>query len=69
LVINIINIIGLTLLILPASFFDEGQSICISVLLLDKQCYACGMTRAVQRLIHFDIDAAANYNKLVFILL
>ncbi len=26
--------IGLTLLILFASFFDEGQSICISVLLL-----------------------------------
>jgi hypothetical protein len=66
-VIGIISIIGLTLLILPATFFDEGQSICISVLLLDKQCYACGMTRAVQHLIHFDFNAAANYNKLVFI--
>jgi hypothetical protein len=40
---------------------------CISVLLLDKQCYACGMTRAVQHLIHFDFNAAANFNKLVFI--
>jgi len=66
-VIGIITLIGLTLLLLPASYFDEGQSMCISVLIFDKQCYACGMTRAVQHLIHFDFDAAAHYNKLAFI--
>lgn len=66
-VIGIITLIGLTLLLLPASYFDEGQSMCISVLLFDKQCYACGMTRAVQHLIHFDFGAAASYNKLAFI--
>lgn len=66
-VIGIVTLIGLTLLLLPASYFDEGQSMCISVLLFDKQCYACGMTRAVQHLIHFDFNTAASYNKLVFI--
>ena len=66
-VIGIITLIGLTLLLLPASYFDEGQSMCISVLIFDKQCYACGMTRAVQHLIHFDFDAAAHYIKLAFI--
>jgi hypothetical protein len=66
-VIGIVTLIGLTLLILPASYFDEGQSMCISVILFDKPCYACGMTRAVQHLIHFDFNKAANYNKLTFI--
>jgi len=41
---------------------------CISVLLFDKPCYACGMTRAQLHLIHFYFDAAAHYNKLAFIL-
>lgn len=55
------------LLILPADFFDEGQTICISVLLLDKKCYGCGMTRGIQHLIHGEFAAAYNFNKLSFI--
>jgi hypothetical protein len=66
-VVGVLVAVGLTLLILPASYFDEGQSMCLSVILLDKQCYACGMTRAVQHIIHFDFAAAAEYNKLAFI--
>lgn len=65
--ISFVMLIGITLLILPASFFDEGQSVCLSVLFFDVQCYACGMTRAVQHLIHFDFATAASYNKLAFI--
>lgn len=55
------------LLVLPASFFDNGQSICVSVLLFNKQCYACGMTRAIQHLIHLDFHEAYHYNWLAFI--
>lgn len=65
-VVGVLAAVGLTLLMLPASYFDEGQSMCLSVILLDKQCYACGMTRAVQHIIHFDFAAAAEYNKLAF---
>ncbi len=65
--IAFLGLIGLILFILPADYFDEGQSMCLSVLLLDKQCYACGMTRAVQHIIHFDFTIAASYNKLAFI--
>jgi hypothetical protein len=65
--IALLSIIGLTLIILPANYFDEGQSLCLSVILLNKQCYACGMTRAVQHIIHFDFATAASYNKLAFI--
>jgi hypothetical protein len=62
-----IIVLGLTLLLLPADFFDKGKSICISVLLLDKECYGCGMTRAIQHLIHLDFKTAFEYNKLSFV--
>ena len=62
-------LIPIVLIILPANYFDQGQSICVSVLLFDKNCYACGMTRAVQHLIHFDFQQAYAFNKLVFIVL
>jgi len=57
------------LLALPADFFDEGQSICLSVVLFDRECYGCGMTRGVQHLLHFDFRTAWEYNKLAFIVL
>ena len=57
----------IVLWLLPASFFDHGQSLCLSVLLFDKECYGCGITRAIQHAIHFDFQTAWNYNKLVVI--
>ncbi len=60
-------VIPLILVLLPAGFFDEGQSVCLSVLLLDMECYGCGMTRAVMHLLHFDFQAAWSFNKLSFI--
>ncbi len=62
-------IVPMVLLILPADFFDEGQSICISVLLFDETCFGCGMTRAIQHLIHFNFSTAYSYNKLAIIVL
>ena len=58
-------IIPIILLILPADYFDYGQSICASVLLFDIECYGCGMTRAIMHFIHFDFKKAIEYNKLV----
>lgn len=62
-------LLPVVLLALPASFFDNGQSFCLSVLLFDRQCYGCGMARAIQHLIHFDFEAACEYNKISFIVL
>ena len=67
--LSILVIIPIILIILPANYFDQGQSLCLSVLLFEKKCYGCGMTRAIQHLIHFDFDIAWNYNKLSFIVL
>jgi hypothetical protein len=57
------------LLLLPADFFDTGQSLCISQLLLHKECLGCGITRAVHHFIHLEFQTAWNFNKLVVIVL
>ncbi len=61
--------VPIVLLLLPADFFDSGESVCLSVVLLDQECYACGMTRGVQHLLHLDFMSAASFNRLSFIVL
>ena len=65
----VLLIIPLVLLILPSTFFDNGDSVCMSVVFFDRECYACGMTRAIQHLIHFDFFIAFQLNKLSVIVL
>jgi hypothetical protein len=55
------------LLLMPVDYFDTGESICLSRLLAGIECYACGMTRAVMHMIHFDFEGAWQFNKLSFI--
>lgn len=55
------------LIVLPSDFFDKGNSICISKLLLNQSCPGCGITKAIQHLIHFDFSVAMEYNKLSII--
>ena len=65
----ILILIPITLLILPVDYFDTGKSVCFSVVFFDNECYACGMTRAIQHLIHFDFSIGYEYNKLSIIVL
>ena len=48
--------------LLPADHFDEGESICPSVLLFDTECPGCGSTRAIQHLHHAEFDEALYYH-------
>lgn len=48
--------------ILPADFFDEGETICPSKIFFDLECLGCGMTRAVMHLHHLELDEAIYYN-------
>jgi len=61
------GIIPIILLILPSDYFNTGRSICISKTVFDVECFGCGMTRAVQHLIHFQFEEAWHFNKLSFI--
>lgn len=62
-------VVPLTLLALPADFFDSGQSLCLSRLVLDMECFACGMTRSIMHLIHLEFKTAYSFNPLGFIVL
>ncbi len=63
----LIFVLPIVLLILPSDYFDEGQSVCLSVLLFKMECYACGLTRASMHLIHFEFVDAYFFNPLAFI--
>ncbi len=65
--IGIFILIPIMLILLPADFFDTGQSISVFELLGVENYYSKGMTRAVMHLIHFDFNIAWNYNKIAFI--
>lgn len=53
--------------LLPATFFDKGQSLCLSKAIFDVECFFCGMTRAVMHLHHLDLEEAIYYNLLVLL--
>ena len=55
----------IVLLILPADTFDDGAALCPSVILLDIECYACGITRAVMHFHHVEFTEAIYHNFLV----
>jgi hypothetical protein len=60
--------IPLVLLLLPATIFDSGPTICISKLITDIDCPGCGITRAVQHALHLDFQTAWAYNKLIIVI-
>jgi len=64
---SIIVFTPFVLLFLPIDTFDRGESICLSQVLAGMECYACGMTRAIMHLIHFDFEGAWGFNKLAFV--
>jgi len=73
-IINYFYIVGLilapiVLIILPSDFFDSGKSVCLSVRFFELTCYGCGLTRAIQHLIHFDLENALVFNKLSVVVL
>ena len=69
LLLGFIILTPLNLLLLPADIFDKGQSICLSQLLAGQECFACGISRGIMHLIHFDFEEAFAYNMLSFIVL
>ena len=65
----VIILVPVCLLILPAGYFDNGRSLCLSKILLNVGCYACGLTRGIMHLIHLEFEEAFAYNMLSFIAL
>ncbi len=61
------SVVSITLLLLPANFFNDGEDLCLSKVFFDIECYACGMTRAIMHCIHLEFYEAFYYNSLSFI--
>lgn len=59
----------IVLLLLPADFFDQGESICLSKVLFKVECFACGLTRACMHLIHGEFEEAFAWHMWSFIAL
>lgn len=65
----IILVVPLIILLLPENYFDTGESICLSKVLFNQECYACGLTRACKHLLHLNFEKAFEYNMMSFIAL
>jgi hypothetical protein len=65
----IIVLVPVTLLVLPADFFDHGQTICASQLFFGIECPACGLTRGCMHLLHLEAELAFAYNMWSFVAL
>lgn len=60
-------LVPIVLLLLPADFFDHGESISLFSQLGVEGFYSQGLTRASMHLIHLDFAAAAEFNPLAFL--
>ena len=70
-IIKIIFLVGIPILflVMPTSFFENKRSLCIFKNLFGINCPACGSTRAVSCLAHFNFQKALEYNKLIVVTL
>ena len=63
-------LVPISIFLLPINFFDSDTTVvCLSRLLLDMQCWGCGLTRSVMHALHGDFVGAWNYNKLIVVVL
>lgn len=67
--IIILLAIPIVLWVLPAEFFDDGPPMCLSVLLFDQECFACGMTRSIMHLMHFDLSESLYHSPVGIVVL
>lgn len=67
--LGFIVLVPILLLFFPADFFDRGKSVCLSVMLFNKTCHACGLTRGIMHLVHGEFETAFAYNMGSFIVL
>lgn len=65
----IICLVPVVLILLPADFFDHGQTVCASQLFFGIECPACGLTRGCMHLLHFEAEEAFAYNMWSFVAL
>jgi hypothetical protein len=51
----------------PKKYLGDTYPICLYRLIIGKRCFGCGTTRAIWSILHFKINEAIEYNKLIII--
>ena len=64
-----ILVIPAILFFIPVEWLEKQPSLCLFKCITGRECYGCGMTRAVLSTLHFRFIDAFDYNKLVIIVL
>ncbi|MDR1679958.1 MAG: DUF2752 domain-containing protein [Prevotellaceae bacterium] len=62
-------IFPIALYFIPLDWLNSQHSICLFKNLFGRECYGCGITRAVLSAIQFDFVNAWHYNRLVVVVL
>jgi hypothetical protein len=57
----------LFLVLMPADYFDGGDTLCLYKNLIDFKCPGCGLTRGLMHLIHLDFESAWSFSPLAFV--
>ena len=57
------------LFLIPFDWLVKQHSICLFKCITGKECYGCGMTRALLSAMHFRVSDAYHYNKLFIVVL
>lgn len=60
-------LIPFALYLVPMNWLEKQDAICLFRNTLDLDCIGCGMTRAFLSVLHFQLEEAYNFNKLVII--
>ena len=68
-ILSVLVLLPIVIILLPENYFDSGESVCLSKLLFNEECYACGLTRACKHLIHLNFEKAFSYNMASFLIL
>ena len=65
----VLLLVPIVLYLIPPEWIKNQRSICLYKFITGRECYGCGMTRAVFSAIHFHFSEAFYYNKLFLIVL
>lgn len=63
----IIYLLPIAFYLIPAERMLSGESVCLYKHLFGSECWGCGLTRAVYLVMHCDLRAAVEYNRLVVV--
>ena len=67
--IIILLLVPIAIYAIPYELWFSGESICLIKILTGRECWGCGITRAIVSALHLDFVKAFEYHKMVVVVL